>query len=92
MKRRLILILSLIVFLFGNSYAIEFKDVTADELKKMLDKKTKMALVDTREEYEYKAGHIPTAINVPPEKVNFIEKFLPKSKNTLIIFYCKGWT
>ena len=92
MRIKLIIILSLIVFSFTNSYAIEFKDISAEELKRMIDKKMTIVIVDTREEYEFKAGRIPASINVPPEKVNFIEKFLPKNKNTLIIFYCKGWT
>lgn len=75
---------------FGQSFAQDFKALTADEVKKMIDSRTKMIIVDAREEVEYREGHIPTAINIPPEKVNVIETFLPKNKKLLIIFYCRG--
>lgn len=70
--------------------AEEFKDLTTDEVKKMIDGKKKMTLVDARTEAEYREGHIPSAINIPPEKLMTIQKFLPKDKKTPLIFYCRG--
>jgi rhodanese-related sulfurtransferase len=51
-----------------------------------------MVVVDTRGQQEFREGHIPKSINIPPEKVNFIEAFLPKDKKALIVFYCNGWS
>ncbi len=37
-------------------------------------------------------GHIPTAINIPGAQFDkFIDR-LPKDKNSLLIFYCGGYT
>ncbi|MBI4685524.1 MAG: rhodanese-like domain-containing protein [Nitrospirae bacterium] len=87
---RWIFVLIILSLSLGQSFAQDFKALTANELKKMLDSKAKIVIVDAREEVEYREGHIPTAINIPPEKVNVIETFLPKNKKLPIIFYCRG--
>ncbi|MBF0329616.1 MAG: rhodanese-like domain-containing protein [Nitrospirae bacterium] len=76
---------------FSISAAQEFKNLSVDEIKKMIDAKTKFVLLDVRELQEYRQGHIPTAINVPPSKYKEIETFLPKAKNTLVVIYCRGY-
>ena len=83
-----------ISLLLTASYAVaqEFKDITADELKKMIDRKEKVVLVDSRGKNEYSEGHIPTAINILPEKFPVIHEFLPEDKKAFIIFYCRGGT
>lgn len=85
-------ILLLISLLLAASYAIaqDFKDLTADELKKMIDGKDKKVFVDARGEMDYKKGHIPTAINIPPEKFSMIQELLPKDKDAFLVFYCNG--
>ena len=57
----------------------------------MIDKKTKMVIVDVRTEEEYRQGHLPAAINIPPDKYISISSYLPKNKKTLLIFYCRGY-
>ena len=44
------------------------KSVTTDELQAML--KEKPAIIDVREAYEFKNGHIPGAKNLPLAKVD----------------------
>jgi len=87
-----IMLFSVVSFIFMFSYASakDFKGITADELKKMIDNKTKLALVDARTEMEYKQGHIPKALNIPPEKLGKIETLLPKNKQTPVVIYCRG--
>ncbi len=82
----------LLVLLLSASYvaAEEFKDVTSDELKKMIDGKEKMVLVDARSERDYERGHIPTAISLPPDKFSVIQQSLPGDKDVPLIFYCTG--
>lgn len=70
----------------------EFKTIDADQLKKKIDVKKKMALVDARTAEEYRDGHIPKAINIPPEMVNDSAKLLPKDKSMPVIIYCRGAT
>jgi len=79
-----------LVFMLSYASAENFKNINADELKRMMDKKTKMLLVDTRTVAEHREGHIPTAVNIPPEKVEVIATLLPKNKKTLAVFYCRG--
>lgn len=65
-----------------------FKDINADDLKKMIDEKKEIVLVDARGEWDYKQGHIPTARNIPSNKFQEIERYLPEDKNVLLVFYC----
>jgi len=90
MKKRIVLVLISFIFLFSYASAENFKNITADELKEMIDKKKKMVLIDTRTGLEYSQGHIPEAVNIPPEKVGVMGTLLPKNKKTLIVFYCRG--
>lgn len=90
MKKKIVLLAIFFVVMFSYASADSFKNITADELKQMLDKKTKLVLVDARSGLEYSQGHIPKAVSIPPEKVGLISKFLPKNKKTLIVIYCRG--
>jgi len=90
MKKIFVLLVIFLVAMFSYVSAEGFRNITADELKKMLDKKTELLLVDARSGLEYGQGHMPKAINIPPEKVGLISGFLPKNKKTLIVFYCRG--
>lgn len=90
MKKKIGLIFFSLVFLFTNASAQNYKNITADELKKKLDSKTKMVLVDARTAMEYAQGHIPMSISIPPDKLTAIADMLPKTKNILLVFYCRG--
>ncbi|HPS87578.1 MAG TPA: rhodanese-like domain-containing protein [Spirochaetota bacterium] len=66
---------------------IETKMLKPAELKNIIDaKKSDYVLVDVRDASEFKAGHIPTAINIPAEKFAAESGILPKNKK--IIVYC----
>jgi rhodanese-related sulfurtransferase len=65
-------------------------DINAEELKKMISEDTRLLVVDTRTEFEYKLGRIPKAINISQEKFYMLETLLPTEKNTPIVFYCRG--
>ena len=90
MKKKIVLWAIFLVAMFSYASAESFNNITADELKDMLDKKAKLVLVDARSGLEYSQGHIPKAVNIPPEKVGLISTFLPKDKKILIVFYCRG--
>lgn len=61
--------------------------INLDELLKRLNSRNIM-LLDVRPEQEYNNGHIPKAINIPPDELSSRLKKLPKSKE--YIAYCRG--
>ena len=87
----LMVLLFTLVFPVSCILSEDFKNLKAEELKKMIDEGSKMLIVDTRGEYEYLQGHIPNAINIPQEKFDIIETLLPKNKDMQIVFYCRGY-
>lgn len=42
-----------------------YNEISAEELKKRLESGNEVRLLDVREPYEFAAGHIPGALNVP---------------------------
>lgn len=90
MKRSLYLIFGLLMITYCIASADAIKIINADDLKKLMDAKKQIVLVDARTEQEFAEGHIPMAINIPPEKVNEIAALLPKNKAVPLFFYCRG--
>lgn len=67
--------------------------ISAEELKRMLDQKAQLVLVDTRDNLTYDDGHINGAVNIfydptvdPRERENLLGA-LPSDK--LIVLYCE---
>jgi molybdopterin/thiamine biosynthesis adenylyltransferase/rhodanese-related sulfurtransferase len=70
----------------------QVKEVSLDELKRRLETKEPMVLVDVREKEEYRAGFIPGAISVPRGFLEMqIEQRVP-DKNARVVAYCAGGT
>ncbi len=90
MNKCLYLLTGLLMITYSIASADVSKIISAEELKKMMDAKKQIVLVDSRTEQEFAQGHIPKAINIPPEKVNGIAALLPKSKTVPLVFYCRG--
>jgi predicted sulfurtransferase len=65
-------------------------NLSAEQLKAMLERKETLVLVDTRTEYEYRKGHIPRSVNIPPHKFQVIGTLLPSDKSVHLVFYCRG--
>jgi rhodanese-related sulfurtransferase len=69
-----------------------FPNLTADDVIKRIVQSEKLLVVDARTEDEYRQGHIPHAINIPPSQFNIIRNHLPQNKSLPIIFYCRGYS
>jgi len=69
-----------------------FPNLTAEEVKKRIERPEKVLVVDARTEKEYRQAHIPTAINIPPSQYTMIQNHLPQDKGLPIIFYCRGYS
>src|ERR1700690_834809 len=68
------------------------KQVPLEELKRRLDAREKLTLVDGREKDEWRSGYIPGAISVPRGFLEIqAEQKLP-DKNAPIVEYCAGGT
>ena len=52
-----------------------------------------LLLVDSRpKKAKYDKGYIPSAISIPDSEFDKLKGKLPADKNTLLIFYCGGYT
>jgi 3-mercaptopyruvate sulfurtransferase SseA len=76
----------------GGGYRV----ITTEELSDRYQKDAKsLLLVDTRQEWEYRAGHLRGAVNFPVEptwwsrwrNASALETFLGPDKNRTVVFY-----
>ncbi|WP_437554352.1 molybdopterin-synthase adenylyltransferase MoeB [Sorangium sp. So ce327] len=68
------------------------RELSLTELKRRLDDKVPMVLLDVREKEEYRAGFIPGAISIPRGFLEIqVEQKLP-DKSAHIVAYCAGGT
>jgi len=66
------------------------KECTVDDVKKRVDRGEKFTLVDTREESEFAAGHVPGALHLSKGVIERdIEKKVP-DKSAPLVLYCGG--
>jgi molybdopterin/thiamine biosynthesis adenylyltransferase/rhodanese-related sulfurtransferase len=66
--------------------------ISLEDIKKRIEQKTPMVLLDVREKEEYRAGYIPGAISVPRGFLEMqIEQKVP-DKSARIVAYCAGGT
>ena len=72
-----------------NGKKAEYKKITSDEAKKMIETQT-VIVVDVRTLEEYTEGHIPNAISVPLETIENKAEAKLKNKDDLILVYCRS--
>jgi phage shock protein E len=65
-------------------------EVGAEYVHGALTAKPKAVVVDTRTAQEFEQGHIPGAINIPPERMKAEASRLPRDRSAPVIFYCRG--
>jgi rhodanese-related sulfurtransferase len=84
----------MLLFLAGLPAAVfadtEFRIVTTDQLKEMIDQKQALVLIDSRTPQEYQEAHIKGAISIPEKKLNENKALLPEDKSSLLVIYCNG--
>lgn len=74
--------------MFSFNKKSNFTTISVHDLDDLLDN---IDLIDIREPYEYRGGHIPNAKNVPMEKLLLdTEKYLDKSKEYHVICQSGG--
>jgi rhodanese-related sulfurtransferase len=84
-----ILFLLQTVTAFAETEPEGFKKITAPELKNMIDEGRQVTVIHVLSEIEYDMQHIEGSVNIPIVKMNTTDT-LPKSKETILVFYCMG--
>jgi rhodanese-related sulfurtransferase len=64
------------------------KEVSIDDIKKMIDNKGKIIILDVRDKEEFETGYIPGAINLSRGMLEFKISTLIPDKDATIIVYC----
>jgi len=80
-----------ITLLCSCGFKRDFPDLSAEELKKMLDGNSGVIVIDTRTPTEYARGRIPRSQLVTEDKFFALELMLPKEKDIPLVFYCRGF-
>ena len=90
------LLLLLIVSLAGcgsreEENTASYQQITAEEAKSMMDEQPHAVVLDVREQDEYDAGHIPSAVLLPIGTINeeTAASVIP-GKDTVVLVYCRS--
>lgn len=68
------------------------KTISREDLKKMIDRGDHFRLVETLSEEKYRKGHLPGAVNLPPDMIrNLAPRLLPDPSEEIIV-YCASPT
>ena len=69
-----------------------YSSVSVEWVKKQLDKKAGMVLIDSRpKRKKYDKGHIPGAVSIPDSQFAKMTDQLPQDKSQKLVFYCGGF-
>lgn len=78
-----------------------YRLITLHELKALYDSAQSFSILDVRPDYEYKAGHLPDALqlefdlgersNLKPDKRHRFESILGPDKGREIVIYCRNY-
>ncbi len=69
---------------------MNFKNITTDELKKVLNNKEDILLLDIRTKEEYEEGTIDNAINIPLQDLLYEVDDLEEYKDKKVVVYCRS--
>lgn len=64
------------------------QNLKPEQFKERVNKKSKVMLIDVREPHEYKAGFIPSAVNIPLSQLNARVNEISKKNDVLL--YCRS--
>ncbi len=70
----------------GHTPGASFPTLRSDALKRLLDVREPVVLVDMRKPAEYKAGHLPGAISLPVIELERRYREIPKGPR--VVLYC----
>jgi len=62
--------------------------ISTKDLKAKIDGKQNITLVETMAPERYREGHLPGAVNIPPERVKELAPQVLPNKDAEIVTYC----
>jgi rhodanese-related sulfurtransferase len=65
--------------------------ISRDELKRKIDRRDKFTLVETLAPDAFRQGHLPGAVNLPPDKVKELAAKVLPDKDADIVVYCGNY-
>ena len=65
-------------------------EISRDELKQKLEHPKQFVLLEALAPEAYRRAHLPSALNLPPDKVRSLASELIPTKDTEAIVYCAG--
>ena len=68
----------------------EYRKITVEKAKEMIDNDENVIIIDVRTETEYKEKHIPNAILIPNQTINNEPPSQLVDKNAVILVYCRS--
>lgn len=71
-----------------NDAKAVIKELSVQDVKKLIDNKDKIILLDVRDKDEFETGYIPWAINLSRGMLEFKISTMIPDKNSMIIVYC----
>ncbi len=79
----------------------DYRLIDDDGLKRLVDDKADIVLLDARADYEFEAGHIPGAANLEfdlgddldlsPEKRRALAALMGPDRDRLLVIYCRSF-
>lgn len=69
---------------------IMYEQITQEEAKLIMDSGEEHIILDVREQEEYDEGHIPGAMLIPYEKIDYHAPEKLPDKEALILVYCRS--
>jgi phage shock protein E len=94
MKKIMLLLLSIILLSLiacdKSPKEGEYRKISAEEAKKMLDENKEAVLIDVRTSEEFEAGHIQGSILIPYDVITEQIESVVADKKTAIIVYCRS--
>ena len=70
----------------------EIKTISREDLRRRMVSGDDMTIVETLDEAKFRQGHLPGAINIPPDKVQTLAPKMLPDKDAEIIVYCASPT
>jgi rhodanese-related sulfurtransferase len=104
MNKKLLIVLVVALFSICTVYHVEaadktpeqlvkeskalIKEVSIDDVKKMIDVKEYVIILDVSDKHEFEGGHLPGAINISRGTLEFTVAQIIPDKNSKIVVYC----
>lgn len=90
-RASLLLLFSAILLICScGFFKTDIPDLSANELRKMMDGDANPIVIDTRTQFEFARGRILRSLFVPEEKFYALKLILPPEKDAVLVFYCRG--